>query len=253
MKGLTKYIVDEFKKQMPHYYPNLPFFERLKVGDYGRFVDSVFTRIGNISQLGVEYEEFQENMNRNDTISSSGCSMGSVEGNVSIDSESNSLSIRIEFENENSFYCNTVLGSKEWLEIIEIEPQIQRLEHSHKWENDYVIIGSMYLSQNTFLVASQKKQKGTSALLRCNPLVPVAPNEILSANVAVGYKTLEKNNILREVATKGQLGEDVAVYIQMLKLKGRNVIYIGTGQEQNDGILDINDDDDIEYSLEILD
>lgn len=253
-KGLTEAIAATFRKNYPSFFPNLPFFQALSIGDFGRYEDGVFTKKGNLSDLGVQYGSgAPHSLHTFFNCSSAHTSCQEAGGHASSGVIPVKPALSVKLEQENAYFCCGVFA--EQLSLLDptkaVEGHIKFLKAHNAWDKDYCIISSIYTARNFIFMATAGSAIQAAAELSYSPTAPVSADSALFSQAAVHYNMTKKTNIGHAIYTNTDTPQ-VAVCMQMLKLK-RNTLRNYKGLNPPAGEAAFLEEEEQDYMLSIVD
>jgi hypothetical protein len=252
-KGLSEAIASMFRKNYPSFFPNLPFFQELAIGDFGVYEHGIFTKKGNIADFGVQYTQTApRDLHTFFNCSSAHTSCQEASGNASDGIIPLKPSLSVKLERENAYFCSGVFANHttildSWRSM---NRHIKFLKEHKAWEEDYRIISSIYTSRNFIFMATAGNAVQASAELSYSPIAPTSADHGLFSQAAVHYDITQKTNIGHMVCT-GANTPQVTVCMQMLTLKRKDKLMnykglnspinenIDLGEEETDYVLSI--------------
>ena len=187
-KSIIEKISDDIKNNISScMYLNLPFFEKVKIGDFGYFDEGTFSKKGNLSNLNIDCKS-ESTAILKDFISQKGQT-------VQFKFETSPV-MDIELEKGSSYYLRGDIESKESLEnIFEVQNNLRGILKKDKAKNDdnkvwnkkYKIITALYTSSKTILIANKTGKSKISTSLNCSSLVALTPANIFLPEVKVTF------------------------------------------------------------------
>jgi hypothetical protein len=253
-KGLTEAIASTFRKNYPSFFPNLPFFQELSIGDFGVYENGVFTKKGNLSDLSVPIRSSSHELHTSFNCSSTNTSCQEAGGSASSGIVPVNPTLSIKLERENAYYCCGVFAAQTTLLDPDkaLEKNINFLKAHNRWDIDHCIISSVYTSHNFIFMAAAGNTVKASAELSYSPTTLPSINPALLSQAAVHYAITKETNIGHKIYTRADTPQ-VAVCMQMLKLKrsGKFVNYKGLNSSTGENIL--LDEEGSEYVLSVID
>jgi hypothetical protein len=250
-KGLTEAIASTFRNNYPTFFPNLPFFQELAVGDFGIYEDGTFIKKGNLADFKVPYTcSPQQELHTFFNCSSTNTSCQETGGQASSGIIPVKPSLSIKLERENAYFCCGVFAGQISLSNPKaIEKHINTLTALNEWDKNHCIISSVYTARNFVFMATAGKAVQAVAELSYSPAIPSPADDILS-QAAVQYKITRKTNIGHIICT-GADTPQVVVCMQMLKLKRGNLSnYKGLNSTTNETVA--LDEEGQDYILSII-
>lgn len=192
LEKLTKRIQDRH----PGCFINDPLTFPLQIGDYGKIKDCKFIRKGNVYN---DFDQLIPNPITTDSISNEQIASEKVRTflvdakgiEFTAGSVGAKAGIGIRFQNEGSIFIEF---SKSECAII---PSVMRLSNHIKdliysgrlrWENDYVVVVSLYNAHNIFLITSNKKNTEIN-LMASADLSSLSDADIRLSNPSLQFKS----------------------------------------------------------------
>jgi hypothetical protein len=253
-KGLTEAIASTFRKNYPSFFPNLPFFQELSIGDFGVYENGIFTKKGNLSDFGVPIRNSSHELHTSFNFSSANTSCQEAGGDASSGIVPVKPSLSIKLEQENAYFCCGVFVAQTTLldPNKALEKHINFLNVHNQWDKNYRIISSVYTARNFVFMAATEKAVQASAELSYSPTLPSVDSAPFSQAVA-HYSITKKTNIGHEIYTCTATPQ-VVVCMQMLKLKrnGNLLNYKGLNSVPGESVL-LDEEENDSYILAIMD
>lgn len=239
--GITDLYVKEFRRNIKYYYPNWKPSEKRELGDFGILERNIFSKIGNIRELGISFEILEhdvdgcESFGSNATITSTGKLTGGMSAVIN-------AQIEINLKKESSVFLNSIFKKNyEIKSLYELEYQILKKLEQQEWNKKHVIITSIVESYNTIVAISEGID--SNVVLGCE-----AQNIVDLNKVELGFTLINKTDGVYSYFTRND--SSIIPMFRLAKLKGlfsQNMIPLR-------GLDDYNDDniDYVDYQLEEL-
>lgn len=143
------------KRQFPGYYASCPPGLPIVAGDYGVVEDAVFSRLGSISEFGIDLDV--ENTNESVSYELSTGEGLQLEFKPAVEAQVPPLHARLEvtFDKENLvFFSASGCKTSRLRSPLSLSPKLQRVREQGDWRDEYVFVGEVINSGNTTVIVS---------------------------------------------------------------------------------------------------
>ena len=158
--GIARAYNRIIRRQLERHAAWLPVTNIYTLGDFGMVSGGLFTRIGNVADLGVRWTDKPGPPSRID-YSSSSVRTTRIQGGVEVDafapgSNENSAQLSFEFTRKNTFIIQAAeLTSQEMDNVFSVA---EHLSNHPQWRRRFRFVTSVYEAQSPLLLASHEGQ-----------------------------------------------------------------------------------------------
>ena len=157
MSAIGQLYAREVKDNLEVVYATFPITEGYKLGDFGLLKDDLFTRLGNVSQFGIDFGVRQGATESTvKFVSASGVSVmfhGKVDagpGGVPVNA-----SVDISFSEQSAVFFNAAGCTADAIENqIQLGEQILQLNRDGKWQQQFAVITTLVKAKSSTIVMS---------------------------------------------------------------------------------------------------
>ena len=168
MKSIVKLYTAEMRKKYGEVYAAWKPGTHYELGDYGTLDGCIFTSLGNVKQLGLDFGVILDPSPTNENYKSSGVSATKIAANgeaVASGGVNVATGFNIEFSNESSVfyealnvYTNRIADiAKLGLDILNMYESDLPGANGVKWQKDYVVITELDTADSATIIISNSK------------------------------------------------------------------------------------------------
>lgn len=199
--ALSRLYADEIRKQFFPLYASFPPSSPLQLGDYGTLSGNVFQRVGNVRDLGIQFQvRLDDSPEQYKFTSASGVTVEfHTKGSGNVNGVANARAgLTITFKKENSVFFNAADGLLNTIEDqATLATQILALHEQRRWNFDHVVITGLVQAGSSTVVVSASSESAVSFEATADTTA-----RIDLADASIGFATTRATDLALELVAK---------------------------------------------------
>lgn len=167
MKSVAELYTGEMRKKYGKVHAAWKLGNHYELGDYGILKDKVFTYLGNVKQMGIDFQIFKDPTPSDEIYKSTGVSSNKIaaDGKIVTGKADVATGFRIEFSNAYTVFYEALnvrtnrIGdtAKLGTQILDLYKSGLPGKNGVKWEKNYVVITELDIADSATIIISNSK------------------------------------------------------------------------------------------------